>query len=709
MDAYRFLGRFDNVKECACNAQGDRQWSARCPAHADRVNSLHIALSGDGKILLNCKAGCEPEDIVKKIGLRMQDLFPDEKPALHAAAAPAAEEDVYHYNDIAGGVPLRKHRMRNADGSKFFWWERFEDGRWQRGLNGLIPNLFGLDSVRDSSIVFAVEGEKDVKTVNSFDLPCVSAPDGGGKRKNWHDAYDEVFRSRRVYILPDNDGPGRDYARFLYDHVKDLAEAVFILNLKAVWPEMPEKADITDMAEALGKAEAYHRLAGLSVDADAGVLSAVLSPEELCRDASPAPSEAAEAASAEEDWTRTLERWSTPPHAVKQTLENHLIIMRNEPFYRNLRFNRLSMRAEIHENGTVRNWNDTDDAKSQHLIEKHFGIYSPKKHTQALDIYLHEHEYNPLFDLVTSVVWDGKNRIEHFLPDILKAEDSAYVREISRLLFAGGIHRLMTPGCRFDEMIVLTGDQGTGKSTVIEWLAMKKEFHNWTQNMSGDHDSIEKITGRFIVEVPELTAIRGISVEKIKAFLSISIDNYRLPYDRHVSALPRTCILIGTDNSDRFLRDKTGNRRFYPVAVHSSIVELMAHEDEVHAYIAQCWAEAYVRWLEGTIPPFPDPALTEEFRRVQENAMEDDWRVGAADEYLSTLKPGDFVCTRMVIDHLFPTESELTKQKMTRDVCQILNNSKLLLKTDERRYLPAPYGRQRGWLVAAPHSAEHCA
>ena len=101
------------------------------------------------------------------------------------------------------------------------------------------------------------------------------------------------------------------------------------------------------MVDALGKEMAYSRLASLSMDADAGVLSAVLSPEELCRDASPAPSEAAEAAAAEEDWTRTLERWSTPPHAVKQTLENHLIIMRNEPFYRNLRFNRLSRRGTI--------------------------------------------------------------------------------------------------------------------------------------------------------------------------------------------------------------------------------------------------------------------------------------------------------------------------------------------------------------------------
>lgn len=707
MDVYRFLGHFDNVKECACNAQGDRQWSARCPAHADRVNSLHIALSRDGKILLNCKAGCDTEEIVKKIGLGMQDLFPDEKPALPPAAAPAVEEDVYHYKDLAGSVPLRKHRMRNADGSKFFWWEHFEDGRWQRGLNGLIPNLYGLDSAADSGIVYVVEGEKDVKTVNSFDLPCVSTPDGGGKRKNWHDAYDAVFRGRFVYILSDNDGPGHDYARFIYEHVKDLARGVFILNLKSVWPEMPEKADITDMAEALGRDAAYCLLSRLSINADAGDLSAVLSPEELSGGSSPAPSEASEAAPAEKDWTRTLERCSMPPHAVKQTLENHLIIMRNEAFYRNLRFNRLSNRAEIHENDTVRDWNDTDDAKSQHLIEKHFGIYSPKKHAQALDIYLHEHEYNPLFDLVTSTVWDGKNRIEHFLTDILKAEDSPYIREISRLIFAGGIHRLMRPGCRFDAVPIFTGDQGTGKSTIIEWLAMKKEFHTCTQNLSGDHDSIEKITGRFVVEIPELTAIRSISVEKAKAFLSISEDRYRLPYDRHVSTLQRTCIFIGTDNNDRFLRDKTGNRRFYPVAVHSTILEIMAHEDEIHAYIAQCWAEAYVRWCEGTIPPYPDPALTEEFRRIQENAMEDDWRVGASEEYLLTLEPGDFVCTRMVIDHLFPGESELTKQKMTRDIVQILNNSKLLLKTDERRYLPAPYGRQRGWLVIDPRFSEN--
>ena len=89
--------------------------------------------------------------------------------------------------------------------------------------------------------------------------------------------------------------------------------------------------------------------------------------------------------------------------------------------------------------------------------------------------------------------------------------------------------------------------------------------------------------------------------------------------------------------------------------------------------------------------------------------MEDDWREGAADAYLRTLDSGTFICNRMVVDHLFPNESEQTKQKMSREIGQILSRSPLLIKTDERRYLPPPYGRQRGWLVADHITLERCA
>ena len=398
-----------------------------------------------------------------------------------------------------------------------------------------------------------------------------------------------------------------------------------------------------------------------------------------------------------------------PPHAVKPTVDNFYRIMCNESFYRGLRFNRMSNRAEIHENGEVRDWSDTDAARSHHFIEKTYSIYSPKKHDDAMRIVLREHEYNPLMDLISSVQWDGENRIEHLLTHIMKAEDTPYTREVSRLLIAGGIHRLVNPGCRFDEVPILTGDQMRGKSTFIEWLAVEKRFHGSTQNMTGDRDSIEKLSGCWIIEIPELTAIRGTSVEKVKAFVSTAEDRYRLPYDRNVSTLPRGCIFIGTDNNERFLTDKTGNRRFYPVAVRSTIVELTAHEAEYRAYILQCWAEGLARLREGTLPPYPNPELMEEFRRAQENAMEDDWREGAVDAYLRTLHPGTFICNRMVIDHLFPNESEQTKQKMSREIGQILSRSALLVKTDERRYLPAPYGRQRGWLVVDPCALDRCA
>ena len=133
---------------------------------------------------------------------------------------------------------------------------------------------------------------------------------------------------------------------------------------------------------------------------------------------------------------------------------------------------------------------------------------------------------------------------------------------------------------------------------------------------------------------------------------------------------------------------------------------MLQHAVEYRAYIAQCWAEALVRYREGTLLPYPNPALMEEIRRAQENAMEDDWREGAVEEYLMTLKPGSFICNRQVIDYLYPNESEQTKQKMSREVGQILNNSKLLKKTDERPYLPAPYGRQRVWIVLDPCAQE---
>ena len=707
MNIYKFLGHFENVKECAVNARGERQWSARCPAHSDRVNSLHIALSRDGKILLDCKAGCATEDILRKVGLGMKDLFPEESGAQKPAAGRPVEVEIYHYKDIHNGIPLRKHRMRNPDGSKFFWWGRLEDGRWQKGLNGLVPHLYGLESVKDRDVVVVVEGEKDVNTVRSFDCPCVTTPDGGGKKKRWHEAYDEALRGKRVYIFPDNDGPGLDYARFVYDHVQDIAIAAYILNPKAVWPEMPEKADISDMVDALGEEEAQYRFSMLCDDADNNVLGATLSPFPESDDSFPALPRSSDAAA--DGWTLQLECYDKPPYNPKPTINNFFIIMQNEPFYQRLRYNLMTCRPEVHEDGQIRSWTDTDDAKSRCLIEQRYHIHSRDKHSDALRMILREHEYNPLLDRVLSITWDGENRMEHFLSRWLKVEDSPYTREVSRLIFAGGIHRLMNPGCKFDAVPVFVGKQGSGKTTIVKWLAMDDSFYSATGDMSGDQKSIEALSGAWIVEISELAAFNTTSNERLKSFVTACEDKYRLPYDRNVSILPRQNIFIGTTNNAMFLTDKTGNRRFNPVTVRSSAEELYRQEEECRSYIAQCWAEALYRYRQDALPPFADPSLSEAFSRMQENAMEDDWREGAADAYLRTLDPGTFICNRMVVDHLFPNESEQTKQKMSREIGQILSRSPLLIKTDERRYLPPPYGRQRGWLVADHITLERCA
>ena len=706
MEIYKILGHFDNVKECACNARGERQWSVRCPAHDDRVNSLHIALSRDGKVLCNCKAGCDTNEILRKVGLRMQDLFPEEKPKRGTEIAPAVEVDVYQYKDVQNGIPLRKHRMRHADGSKSFWWDRLENGRWQSGLNGLTPNPYGLDSLKDSDIVYVVEGEKDVKTAHSLNLPCVTTPDGGGKKKKWQDAYTEAFRGKTVYILPDNDGPGLDYARFIYEHIKDVARKACILNLQVAWPEIPEKGDISDMVDALGKDAAYYQLACLSMDADADDPAVILPPVACEDESSPPPSESLKEA-AKADWTLQLERSSMPPHNLKATINNFYIIMKNEPFYSRLRFNLMTNRPEVYENGKVRDWNDTDDVESRRLIEARYHIHNRDKHSDALKIFWHEHECNPLREKIESLTWDGVNRIEHFLSYCMKVEDTPYAREISLLIFSAAIHRLMEPGCKFDEVPVLVGKQGSGKSTIAKWLAMDDRYYTVTRDMSGDQRSIEALSGAWIVEIAELAAFNATSVERLKAFISVSVDRYRLPYDRNISDLPRSCFFIGTTNNETFLTDKTGNRRFYPVLVHSSAADLFAHEKEYRALIAQCYAEGLVRYREGTLLPYPNPALIEEFRRAQENAMEDDWRPGAIDEFVRKQVPGDPVCIKQICNYLKSIDSTIDRKELnSREIGQILNNSKLLKKTDERPYLPAPYGRQRVWIVLDPCAQE---
>jgi len=315
--------------------------------------------------------------------------------------------------------------------------------------------------------------------------------------------------------------------------------------------------------------------------------------------------------------------------------DNFLKIIENDEKFKGLKFNMLTYAPEQERNGINERWTDADDAETRRYIEKTYNIHSLQKCDDALRIVFARNQYHPIRDIVDALVWDGKNRIYDFLHEWTKCEDTPYTREVSRLIFAGGIHRLYNPGCKFDDMPVLIGTrQGEGKSTLVRWLALDDSYFSEVNEFEGQR-GIEAVEGSWICEVSELLAMtKTKEQEAVKSYLTRLNDRYRMPFDKRVTDHPRQCVFIGTTNKEQFLTDKTGNRRFYPVKVYQNGYDLFDREQEIKEYIRQCWAEAKVLYDRDEIPNFADRRLISEIRQMQDEATEDDYRVGLIAGYL---------------------------------------------------------------------------
>jgi predicted P-loop ATPase len=322
---------------------------------------------------------------------------------------------------------------------------------------------------------------------------------------------------------------------------------------------------------------------------------------------------------------------------IKPTINNFYTLI-GKHYGDQLRLNEMTGKPEFRRNGEWREWTDTEESRMRSYFESTYSMYSQNKLTDALLIYFQNHKVNPLLDILDGLEWDGKPRVEQFLHDIMKCEDSEYIRECSRLIFAGGVHRAYRPGCKFDDMIVLIGDQGGGKSSVVQWLNIEDQFYSEIKTITGK-EGIEAIRGVWIGEVSELMAMTRVKeAEAVKAYITSQKDSYRPPYQKNVQTIPRRCVFIGTTNNPQFLTDKTGNRRFYPVKCNANGYKLLDNEKAVREYIRQAWAEAVHLYKEGKLQPFAKREVLDQIRAAQEAAMEDDWRVGQIEQYLEDTK-----------------------------------------------------------------------
>ena len=239
MTLEEILSRLEGVKG------GNGQYSARCPAHDDHNASLSISSGKDGRILLNCFAGCQPADIVDALGLTMQDLFPNstleqafKRPQRGVKPTVATR---YDYIDETGVFLYQKTRMSDKS---FYWSHKDNFGNWKKGRNRQAV-LYNLPCIKGSQRIYLVEGEKDVETMKAAGLPAVSPPDGA--KSKWLDSFTEALTGKEIVILPDNDKPGKALAETEAQALQGHVKSIKILDLTKIWPELPEKGDITDL------------------------------------------------------------------------------------------------------------------------------------------------------------------------------------------------------------------------------------------------------------------------------------------------------------------------------------------------------------------------------------------------------------------------------------------------------------------------------
>lgn len=325
---------------------------------------------------------------------------------------------------------------------------------------------------------------------------------------------------------------------------------------------------------------------------------------------------------------------------IKDTLSNIALIIKFDAHLQSIVYNQFKSCVDVIGKlpwvQVKKGWSDSDLACTKLYFERTYGIWSPQKFKDALLAVLSsERLYHPIKVYFDTLVWDGVPRLDTLLIDYLGAEDTEYVRAVTRKTLVAAVARIKQPGIKFDSILVLNGPQGVGKSTLFALLG--KEWYSDSLSLADmkDKTAAEKLQGYWILELGELAGIKKMDVETVKSFVSRTDDKFRQSYGINVESHPRSCIIVGTTNSEGgFLRDITGNRRFWPVHVGGKspyqVWDLQG--------VDQIWAEAIERYRTGETL-FLSGEVATEAKTYQQAAMESDDREGIVAEYLDKLLP----------------------------------------------------------------------
>jgi predicted P-loop ATPase len=311
------------------------------------------------------------------------------------------------------------------------------------------------------------------------------------------------------------------------------------------------------------------------------------------------------------------------------------------------------------------NWQDTDDLNTAVWLDEHYNLTaSAQIVSEATKLIAQHHKFHPVRDYLTSLKWDGKSRVDHWLSVYLGVLDTKYAGMVGKTWLISAVARIMKPGCKADNVLILEGEQGAYKSTALRLLCQDNAWFNDTSFDLGSKDAFLAITGKWIIELAELDSFNKANSARAKAFFSSAVDTYREPYARHTVSVPRQCVFAGSVNKKTYLKDETGNRRYLPVKCTSiDIAGIKADRD-------QLWAEAYQMYMNGEQwwTDANDPIIKEQ---QEARVKVDSWEITIAKYLDSIQEPNEAMGTTNQKPPVYKPKNEVTLTQLLTEALQI--------------------------------------
>ena len=536
--------------------------------------------------------------------------------------------EIYEYKSKEGRLINYVCRYDKKDGGKHFNPFSYTEQGWvKKQLNKPRP-LYNLDKLINDTVL-VVEGEKSVHAAEKlFPLTVSVVTWAGGSSSILYNRWEPLY-NKNIIIWPDADVPGRKAAAKLSEFLFNHCPTIKIIDI-------PELDGGEDAADFIGVTEELLSKA-ISVKPRPAIIPEVIPDNKPIIYDEP------------HEQVDELEGMLEGVSAELQVLWKGFKLDANKsgmPIANTCNAGKVmeginNLKGEFwydefyrHKLTKWRTKGETLQLQDHHVIGFQNYLQGEFKLTNfnervigpAIDLYMKNNIKNEPKEWMDSLKWDGTKRLPVFFTSYMGADASEYTQAVSKNFWISMVARIMRPGCKVDNMVVIEGPQGAFKSSALKLIAGEKWFTESTDSFGRGNDFYYVISGKILVEFSELSSFSKAGVNTIKKILSTASDRIRKPYDRNASDDQRTCVFVGTTNDDSYLRDATGGRRFWPIKAGKIVLK------EIEKDRDQLFAEAVHRYKAGE----QWHEVPETAKEIQESRREmDDWQELISDWILS--------------------------------------------------------------------------